>query len=1704
MSSSGTNEFLHSSSEDFLAAYLPDMAGSTEKSEDWNEEEIDYASMTNSSDSISSFVNSSSSPDQEEIPWDESIANLSDLSLSSFMSVPLGKTSSIREKFTREERLQMYELRHHLNLLDMNLEKTEKDVADKREALKKCENKIADLQVEEENVCKELEEAEKSNNVTVVNRLKAHHKRITKDLEHELKQKDEVREMLSKAEYSYISADLEKGKFQVAEESLEKKEKQLSQELAELSRLRRYKEELKAWRAKKSEETKINQHIEQSKKKELQKKIKSAERQRVKSKIAPFLKATFETMEGRKNEEMMQADEMAQRMKKILALKEVMETKKESMKKKIANEKMRKAIEEEEELEEKEKISEAGGNAELVILLKQKKKKNLHRQLMFQHKQEENYQKIVQKLLCEEKVKKKEERRQRALMKKEKDFIKRQADVSKPHRLRKKFEYLLHKNFPENKDMKEKEDSQDEERNPLFRQSSIVDLDDVESENDLAIPKVSTEKLDDDDDADDNMAAPEFEGLWNRQESTSKLKTETNAAREGKRQSKMEKEIMERQMEKLRNPVVKNPMLAGRELKGCGFIGKPDVIKFKNIDVGKTYKQKIVITNVSYTVNYIKLIGVSTSLQDFVQIEFLPPGQISAGMTCDLFVTFTPKLNEDLSGEVNFLSKTGKFSIPLKCSTKKCELSVDLTVVNFGTAVIEDVLKKTIILTNSGALGTEFEFANPKAPSKNQVIMENYSKEENIVFSEESELSHISDSKDLQSPSKENVENIQSSSSLEMDKSRAAVEKKICSDDSEVHHSSSVLAVLCDMCVGEEHAGYIAAHSTVKLEIVWRPKIPGPTETDFLLTFSDTLSQPITVKAIGHATDVPVYLKEPSLNMKICMYDRLYQETILLFNRETSALMIRFEVPKQMQNHLEVLPKIGYIQAKSQFQAQLKFLPRKSIAEDAPKYFDPKTCVLEIPIIIWIAKHAKAVEFFLHAVVTSSDLQFSVKTIDFGYCTVHESVRSCIQLINNSLLPQEFGFVELPSCVSVQPDDGFGTILPLETINLDVLFRPCAAKEYNFQLVCKSLINRDFCLHGKGIGVWPPLELSHQKIIFKETALYDESEAIIFVASSLTQEQKEMNALFKRTGKGDGASLGPMSFEFVVPQGVPIKISPIVGTVEPDQKVKVQVRFCPVLEEEEIKTEGVKIATQIYQMETENKSQAALHKEDKENEEFAMTKGSKKPSKTSKVSKVKAEVSSFTAASDLETSNSVSPPSPDSITKDSRIYSSVVTYLLQNYLENKKKYRIPCYIAAGKCLSTRTLPYKIQNTLFLEVHCTTIRPPIIILSDFGSNHIDFGDVCVGHSTKRILIMQNISDQTLDLTSSVLDTMGPFSVKNAIRSLNPAETLTLIMQFAPLTGEKFFEVLEFKSATTKIFLRLKGTGIIPKVQFPFENELLDMGCILAGDFCQKSFKLENESALDIDYSIKLDSKSEMTSNPFQFPYSISRELSGKKEAGTSNYNGFDVFDFVPVEGKIPAGGSKEILVTFAPDHESDNYSDIVSIEFFREDIVHSFKVIGQGTQKCVLVEGYDEIVCNTESLAFSPVIQCHEDDSKPPPVILAISLESFMIHGKFTTAKREIYLRSITPSAASTLKKGGEFIFECPHLAVSKGFTVEPLKGSVDIGAKELVTISWTPPQGFPAGESLEMKLALTMKCGDGTVQRYEILLQGLVFQTFAD
>ncbi len=63
---------------------------------------------------------------------------------------------------------------------------------------------------------------------------------------------------------------------------------------------------------------------------------------------------------------------------------------------------------------------------------------------------------------------------------------------------------------------------------------------------------------------------------------------------------------------------------------------------FRNFDVGKVYSKKVRLTNVSYTVNRCQLEGVSTSIADFINVDFSPPGSMSAGMNCSMSITFSP------------------------------------------------------------------------------------------------------------------------------------------------------------------------------------------------------------------------------------------------------------------------------------------------------------------------------------------------------------------------------------------------------------------------------------------------------------------------------------------------------------------------------------------------------------------------------------------------------------------------------------------------------------------------------------------------------------------------------------------------------------------------------------------------------------------------------------------------------------------------------------------------------------------------------------------------------------------------------------------------------------------------------------------------------------------------------------------------------
>lgn len=92
--------------------------------------------------------------------------------------------------------------------------------------------------------------------------------------------------------------------------------------------------------------------------------------------------------------------------------------------------------------------------------------------------------------------------------------------------------------------------------------------------------------------------------------------------------------------------------------------------------------------------------------------------------------------------------------------------------------------------------------------------------------------------------------------------------------------------------------------------------------------------------------------------------------------------------------------------------------------------------------------------------MTPSELLFYPQDLNFGCCTTHESVLCTVTITNTSILPQSFGFIDTPPYVDIQPNDGFGELLPKESLKLDLLFSAKKPKDYEFDLVCKSGLDK--------------------------------------------------------------------------------------------------------------------------------------------------------------------------------------------------------------------------------------------------------------------------------------------------------------------------------------------------------------------------------------------------------------------------------------------------------------------------------------------------------------------------------------------------------------------------------------------------------------------------------------------------------------------
>ncbi|KAM9370127.1 cilia- and flagella-associated protein 74 [Phaethornis superciliosus] len=1601
------------------------------------------------------------------------------------------------------ERTRISALQRNIKELNNTAKEKELAVEKARDQQRTCQLRIEMLAKQLECADIEIEKEEEAGNVAAVSRLRAMRRRLCTELEMEKDFELKIALTLKESMLEKWHIETEQGKYELLHEEMNKSEEELERQYQEQAKVRIWKEKIAALQMEEKQRSRGKKEEEAHKEYEKRHKKMREDAKRNHEKAICFLRKSMARInEKNAKDEVKNQEHMERRMQAVLSLKASITSNREKLQTLQAWKKAMALEARKQEVKRREAILAEGGNVTKEIFLHERLLKREKEKQAFREQQKLRKIEIVSRIL-QEKASIHKQKRSQSCTKEVKGGGKLESSLLWRMRT---WQYIEKTCTPSAAARPQIQVPLQKSWCPPSASSSSGERSTPVGETSEKIPhEVYCESGEDEEERDKILMEPELPELSSQGYGLQKISEEVDAKQLATKV--VGKERFEKKIEEFQTGIHKQ-RASSRESKGCAFYSKPSCIHFKDFDVGQIYKKKIVLINASYSVNYCRLVGTSEWLKEFISIHFDPPGKIAAGMSCEVVVMFKPKINETLEGEVLFMEQTGSFSVPLKCTAKRCILALDKELIDFGSHVVGETISRTIKLTNSGALGARFKVQmsagdsttrRATAKSSEGMITQNFSEsvpEKKVSNSpvtsvEENEQIYPAHGEGLTSCAAQVEQqrmkpHLSNGSTEQLGQNELNSRSDLDTDNADNLVQLSPEETPVELMLGKVTEGEIGPFSSVNLEVLFVPAVPGDVQAEFVITFDNSSCKPLCFSATGVSADVPVWVSNPNIDLKICMYDRLYQDCVVIQSRAKTVLRLKFEVCKELSKHMELLPKTAFIQAQSSFSAQLRFLPRNSLPEDAGSYFNRETRVLEVPATILIVDKAKKVNFTVHAIVTTSDLEISPAQINFGYCTIYEAVKASVTLTNKSILPQEFGFVRLPEFVEIQPNDGLGILLPLESLTLDVIFKAIKAKEYSFELTCKSEINRQFKLSCKAIGVHPPLELSHSLVQFAATALSSVSTATLYVINSHVSVNPFTHRV-PRIGNGEVAPVGPTSFEFHVPEDCPVTIAPSVGTVLPGEKSWIQVSFRPVLPDQLIREEAAQMLCRAAATEAEVQKIEKNGKREGNKLRVSMTR-QQPPRQLESNRGTKSREPSLDISEQLKS---------EELKPDSDAYLAAQAFLMRNFRGRFEKYIIPCLVASGQTdekKGSESLSCSPYNTLYLELHCPAVAPSVVVTSDNGKNTVSFGDVAVGHRVTKHITIQNICPEKLELRFSVLNPNGPFLLLRPVRMLEPGEEKTFIISFSPDGNKWFFETLDIWTSKTNLTLSVTGQGV-PASMVCSVGEVLDMGYVVAREKGTSTFQIQNTCTVTLKYSLQLDSFSSRDEDQQRIPSFISSALQRTELVGTQHYNDLSAFSVFPSEGEIVAGESQECVVTFSPDRESLYYAGCIKVVLFGKEVVHVFHLKGAAIDHPMFVEGGIPLDVPIESLAVS-LQEAGKGELQGPPVKSILLVLEYMGGDRSAVpAVTELKVGAIQ-SAQFPSKKPVKFTLDGLPLLRRKGFTVEPGKGSLKPGEVKRIGVSWVPPADCHVDDPLLETALLTLQ---GVVKEsYQVLFMAKV------
>ena len=954
----------------------------------------------------------------------------------------------------------------------------------------------------------------------------------------------------------------------------------------------------------------------------------------------------------------------------------------------------------------------------------------------------------------------------------------------------------------------------------------------------------------------------------------------------------------------------------GREFKGQSFVPKPATLSFIDFTVGEEYTQVFTLTNASYTFNSFKILPLDDAIIDFFEITFEKPGRMSAGVSCPLTIKFKPEVNEDIRSFVNFNTQTGPVAVPLICLVKRCAPRITTPKVDFGDMMMGQISTQKVEFNNTQAIGTEFTLSYVDANNEPMTIAQ-----------ASRPLTAPSDDAQQARPEDEDLpldHSVPAENALDLEQRvRRAVTKVLRAKK----QANPVPISLRSM------AHRIDGYGTASMDVICAPLAVGSITQRFCVEYStvkdidrskDDLGELVKRKQYFDvsvmADEVPIYLADDTLDMRSCLYGRIYRQRIQVCNRSKNAYRVNIHIKSPYSKYVEASPDMFFVQGNSSQFINIKYTPSADILTDLGYYTVPEPGFLGsalacLPIQIDVTNQELPVIFKLRSYVTPSTVELSTTRMDFGAVYVNQFSTNKVTLKNISMLPQKVAFVRLRKDITVRPNEGFAVLLPNEAMDFEVSFCPMLAAPYSFDVVIATSVNDTYKIRVVGQGVESPIQLSNSVITMRTTG---------------PGERVIESCMFTNTTSERRCA------EICIPDArfTWLKVSPTILDLAPGTSQRVECEFCPPLDanildphiwHDKLKGELVSPAVTPFD-------------EFEDSAGWVWARGM-----YGELQWVKAGAGIPPPKSSIPTS---STDSGDAVVeqKDDPLADFVPPDLPANEWGVGGRWTLPICLRLRGTKSSATGANATQSPMFLCVN-TMVTLPQLVADPKG---LDFGQLSLGTRVLKGFKIVNRGHQTVHLSCNGVNAAGCFTIIRPPKSIGAGEVRTVMIECLLERPGMNIDMLEItndaEAGGHALRIELRAHGLKPLISLgkllpPPSNwnsrcGILDFADVVVGDTVTQTFSVLNSSSFAVSVNILRSS---------------GRGLSPAKQAELieRTTRGMPVISYRPEVFTVGAGETMDVEVIFSSDiHRFRPYREDLEVVVGQTDEVLKIGIVGR--------------------------------------------------------------------------------------------------------------------------------------------------------------